>query len=228
MEKQYLFYVFLGIFSLTAIITLLGITGILKSIKARYLNVLFSSLILEVIAAVVLLFNNTSFLEDKPLLSDLIYQTDGVKIPEEEAFDYLTKRLRADKNPDNSKADSLRALLSEKESEIERYKGELNQLNRNFYTKIYRLKKAIYQYDNFINLSFNSDKKQEVFTLLQEIFESLQMLPPSEDLKTPDIIKTYQNFKKQYYQAEDPAKYSYIFQSDLSHFIQAYLELSKD
>ncbi len=229
MERQYLFYVFLGIFSLTAIITLLGITGVLKSIKTRYLNVLFTSLILEVIAAVVLLFNNTDFLkEDSFSLSGLIYQVEGVKIAEEAASNYLTKRLKEPRGDNGAAADSLMNLLKEKEAEIEGCKGELNQLNRNFYTKIYRLKKAIYHYDNFINLAFNPKQKEEVFVLLKDIFESLQILPASEELHTDDLRKTYRNFKMQYFHTEDDSKYEYIFQSDLLHFIQAYLDLSKD
>lgn len=50
-----LFYSFIAIFIATAIITLLGITGKIKVAK-RYLNPLFTGLILEVVAAVVLLF----------------------------------------------------------------------------------------------------------------------------------------------------------------------------
>ena len=59
--KEALFWIFIAIFSLTAIITLLGITGVIKTIKDNYLNALFTALILEVIAAVVLLFQNTDF-----------------------------------------------------------------------------------------------------------------------------------------------------------------------
>ena len=227
MEKQYLFYVFLGIFSLTAIITLLGITGVLKSIKSKYLNVLFTSLILEVVAAVVLLFNSTNILDEAPQLNDLIYQAEGVKVAEADAFSYLVSRLKAPKM-DDSKVDSLRQLLLAKEAEIEGYKGELSQLNRSFYTKIYKLKRFIYDYGNFINIAYNPSDKEQVYLLLKEIFESLQVLPVREELSMENIRSTYRQFKMGYFQAEDVRKYEYVFQSDLLHFIQAYLDLSKD
>jgi hypothetical protein len=56
-SARVLFYVFISIFVVTAIITLLGITGSgLVTIKEGYLDKLFYSLIVEVIAGIVALF----------------------------------------------------------------------------------------------------------------------------------------------------------------------------
>ncbi len=55
MRADLLFYVFLSIFVITAIVTLLGIVGLVK-IPKSYLRALFTSLILEVVAGVVALY----------------------------------------------------------------------------------------------------------------------------------------------------------------------------
>jgi len=72
MEKQTLFWLFVGIFAVTAVITLLGITGVIKTIKEKYLNTLFTALILEVIAAVFLIFQGLDFAENPVNLSAII------------------------------------------------------------------------------------------------------------------------------------------------------------
>jgi hypothetical protein len=54
--KNTLFIVFVSIFAISAIITLLGISGVLK-IERRYLNTLFTSLIVTLIGAVISVFN---------------------------------------------------------------------------------------------------------------------------------------------------------------------------
>ncbi len=52
-----LFIVFLSIFCITAAITLLGITNVIKGIDKKYLNALFAALILEVVASIIFMFN---------------------------------------------------------------------------------------------------------------------------------------------------------------------------
>lgn len=63
--KLTLFFVFIAIFTATAAITLLGVVKKIR-IQSKYLNVLFSALLLEVAAAVVTLFKGTDFFYEKP------------------------------------------------------------------------------------------------------------------------------------------------------------------
>ncbi len=62
--KNTLFIVFVAIFVISAIITLLGITGVLK-IERRYLNTLFTSLIIGLVGAVISMFNGISWDSNK-------------------------------------------------------------------------------------------------------------------------------------------------------------------
>lgn len=61
--KKALFYTFLFVFFSTAIVTLLGIIGILQ-IDKEYLTKLFYALIVESIAPVIALFKKTEFFAD--------------------------------------------------------------------------------------------------------------------------------------------------------------------
>jgi hypothetical protein len=58
--KEILFYTFLGIFTLTALVTLCGLVSVAK-IKERYLRWLFSALIIQLIGAVIGLYKTTDF-----------------------------------------------------------------------------------------------------------------------------------------------------------------------
>jgi hypothetical protein len=62
--KQALYWTFLSVFGATALVTLLGITGLL-TIDKEYLSKLFYLLILEVIATVITLFKRTTFFGDQ-------------------------------------------------------------------------------------------------------------------------------------------------------------------
>jgi hypothetical protein len=58
--RSALFFTFLAVFVITAMLTFVGIMGI-RPIPERYLNVLFSALIVEVVAAVVGLYRSTDW-----------------------------------------------------------------------------------------------------------------------------------------------------------------------
>ncbi len=63
MKKNILFFTFLSIFILTAIITLLGILELIK-IKSGYLNTLVGVFVIELAGAVITLFRKADFFSD--------------------------------------------------------------------------------------------------------------------------------------------------------------------
>jgi hypothetical protein len=71
--KQARFYTFVGIFVVTAVVTLLG--GVTKriSIKEFYLRTLLTALIVELVGAVIVLFGRTDFFaKDQPKRPNVI------------------------------------------------------------------------------------------------------------------------------------------------------------
>ncbi|KAA3635327.1 MAG: hypothetical protein DWQ02_10060 [Bacteroidetes bacterium] len=238
MEKV-LFWTFIGIFSITAIITLLGITGVLKSIKERYLNVLFTSLILEVVAAVLILFKSTDFSSETNYSSlfDKAGIADEAALADPEGY-ILTQLTENNKNSDAlQQRDSLSELLKEARQLLEDCEGEVGQLDKSFFTKISRLRILMYDFDGYITLNFREDGKKEVFTLLGSIFESLQLVNSEKDLyldnnelNTAAVKSKYNSYKRSYISLplEKQNQYYIIFQSDIAKMLRDYLDLIKE
>ena len=59
--KKHLFYTFLTVFALTAVITLLGILKLGVSIDEFYLKGLFAALLIELVGAVIAIYRKTDF-----------------------------------------------------------------------------------------------------------------------------------------------------------------------
>lgn len=101
-----LFYVFISIFCITALITLLGIIGYVD-IKEGYLNKLFYSLIVEVIGGIVALFR--SEILNKPKKVKLRFDIDDeYDIHSVSGFGYAAKLINQD---DNNKETILKGKL---------------------------------------------------------------------------------------------------------------------
>ncbi|MDB5087408.1 MAG: hypothetical protein JWR09_1402 [Mucilaginibacter sp.] len=104
--SKILFYVFISIFSATALITLLGIIGWLN-IKEGYLNKLFYSLIVEVIGGIIALFK--SEILNKPKKVKLRFDIDDeYDIYSVSTFGYTAKLINQD---DNNKETILKGKL---------------------------------------------------------------------------------------------------------------------
>lgn len=245
--KDALFWIFLAIFSVTAIITLLGITGVIKTIKENYLNALFTALIIEVVAAVVLLFQNTDFLgvpaEEGPCLEEVINRS-GLAAKASLAADpsdFLVEQLKRlpvlDQNNGASRALSVKleerdSALHAARAEIEALEAELQQLGQQFYTKITRLRNFFSQYGGFINLAWRAEEKVEVYRLLIEIFGDMGLIEQESTLyldgnrskidyqAVRDIYKAY---KKDLQQPVEGKTKVYVGEYDTILFIRTYL-----
>lgn len=245
--KETLFWIFITIFSLTAIITLLGITGVIKTIKEHYLNALFTALILEVIAAVVLLFQSANFLspntEEGPCLEEVINRA-GLTAKVSDAADpsdFLVEQLKRLPLLDqsNGSVQQLTTQLKEQDSimavqkaEIKELETELQQLGQQFYTKITRLRNFISQYGGFINLAWRAEEKVEVYRLLIEIFGDMGLIQNEAKLYLDEdrsqinyqaVQKIYKDYKADLKQPVDGGTKIYVGEYDTILFIRAYL-----
>jgi hypothetical protein len=197
-EAAILFYLFIGIFSITAVITLLGILGILKNIKEKYLNALFGAVILEVVAVVIISYKQLDFKceTDAVINKFLVGITTTELSKQEEKIDFLLNYLTESK-----KIKSDYDTLLKKYSAISEGKSlQLNKPGKEYLSKIIRLREITRNEmdGTSINLVFNTEKKAEVFRLLKEIFTTLGKLDPSKDLTNNYITDTYISFLKNY------------------------------
>ena len=238
MEKQTLFWLFIGIFAITAIITLLGITGVIKTIKEKYLNTLFTALILEVIAAVFLLFQGFNFTEDRADLSAIISKS-GLSPPEKVELqeDFIVQKLAEIPKLQKLGAENeqLKKTIAEKNSELEKIKGDAGRYDQNFYSNIIKLDDAIAAYPGkSINIGFQPQKKEAVYQLLVKIFGDLgkirdgdAVFNTNQKVNKPLVRKVYRDFRASYGRIGlDDAKV-FLDEYDVSQLVKYYLEYRK-
>lgn len=206
MEQHILFWIFIGIFAISAAITLLGITNVLK-IRDKYLNALFTALILEVVAVVLLLFRNTDYFNPGANLDHLIAEASLTLPAQADPAYFIVENLResAKLNQITRQLDSLESALSDCSNKLEVTTRDVNELNEAFYTKVIRLRGQIPKYQGSINLSFRPETKAELFSLLVNILGDMGEIPAGRHLLMPDgsvdfvaVQEIYSTFKSRY------------------------------
>ena len=248
-QESTLFWIFVIIFSITAIITLLGITGVIKTIKERYLNALFTALILEVVGAVVLLFRQVDVNEDinnGPCLENVINRAGlAAKLPEGvDLDDFLVEQLKRGGNLASYQAmkDSLSTVLSsaqasltEKDAKIRQLESDMNKMGQRVYAKITRLHEIIPTYGSTINLNWNFEdgSKDEVYKLLIDVFGEMGLIASSSDvyndeaksqIKYKAVQKVYLDYRQNWGFPAFPDNGVYLDEASVVHFLQTYLK----
>ncbi len=200
MEKfDIIFYIFVIIFSITAIITFLGITNIIKTIRTRYLNALFAALVLEVVAAVIVTYKQIDFgcKEDERIavLCEGVTEIDPAANNDQKVR-FLKTLI------DSQKSTQAQLELVEKDlvrchHDLEKAGSDLDRLDRVFYSNVIKLRLVADTIrGNTINLIWEKEKKQVVYDLLWEIFKDLGYLSPSDSKSIDYIIDRYINFTR--------------------------------
>ncbi len=208
MEIKTIIWIFIGIFSITAVITLLGITNVLKGIKEKYLNKLFYTLIIEVVIAVVAVFKGVDFNNEGIQLNTLLHRAKMADTfeSEQDRADYIVEQLKqSTKVPELT--GQLTAAQAENKAQEAKYNGlkfkldscgkSLNKIEKSFYSKIINLREQISNYSGFINLKYKPQEKTEVFAILRDIFEILGTLKDGED-DIVSIQRLYKQFELDY------------------------------
>ncbi len=206
MEQSILFWIFIAIFALSAVITLLGITNVLK-IRDKYLNALFTALILEVIAVVVLLFKNSEYFNPGANLDRLITEA-SLSLPDQTdpAYFIVENLKEAGKIGQISRQlDSLETELANCSNQLDVTIRDMEEINEAFYTKVIRLRGQIPKYQGSINLAFRQDTKTDLFQLLVDILSDMGEVASESLVKNTDgtinfsaVQDIYRNFKSRY------------------------------
>ncbi len=234
-EQKTLFWLFIGIFTVTAIITLLGITGVLKNIKGKYLNSLFTALIMEVVAAIVLMFQVYNLPNTQLNIADLLQEagvetTGDVKAQKQLLMKHLNAGINLPKIAAEKK--ELEATVASKDKLLADCNGSLGEKENRFYKNILRLNALTTEYmGGNINLGFEPDKKEEVYQILLAIFNELGEFRDGdavylEDGKTMNktfVRELYAKFRERYGRTAEAFDNIYLDKFDVSQMFQAYL-----
>ncbi len=245
MEQRILFWIFVTIFSATAIITFLGITNVIK-INKNYLTAMFSALILEVVAAVILVFQSFDFAGPEAVdLNAVIEEADirATLAPRQTPEAFIISQLReSDKVPDlyeemggmKTDLDSLLEVLKDCEGQSRIIQGNLDELEKTFYIKIKRLRDQINRYDGVINLAYRADNKDNVYSLLIDIYTSLGMVSDGtpiyvdgnrENINFRTVRNMHKKFKLDNNIKIENDRYIYVTENDTILMIQKYLSI---
>ena len=246
MEQQVLFWIFVTIFSATAVITLLGITNVI-SIKNNFLNAMFTALILEVVAAVIILFQGFDFsgqessVDLNQLISEANLATQLEPRQNPEAF-IIAKLKSSEKvvilNEElelaRQEADSLLVVLENCEGQSGDIQEDLGKYKGSFFGKITSLRELITKYGGVINIAFQEKEKVEVYKLLIDIFSDLGLVANATPIYK-DAAKTqinyntvqgmYRSFRKDYGRPVEDKNYIYVTDLDTILMMQRYINL---
>ena len=245
MEQRILFWIFVTIFSATAIITFLGITNVLK-INKNYLTAMFSALILEVVAAVILVFQSFDFSAPKATdLNEIIDEagiTAGLE-PRQTPESFIIAKLKeSDQVPQlsteidqlSNNLDSLMEVLRNCEGHSEIIQGNLDELEKTFYIKIKRLRDEINQYDGVINLAYRENTKEDVYQLLIDIYTALGMVSDAtpiyndagrQQINFGTVRNMHKKFKLDHNVRIDNDRFLYVTEHDTILMIEEYLAI---
>lgn len=222
-----LFYVFIVIFAITAIITLLGITNVLKDIKDKYLNALFGALILEVVSAVVVMFNSADFKANKAIPQEFYDQS---SVTASESFerdivtftDLIIKGESSDGlvKQGNHKIQGLEADIDSLTIQLQKAAGTISSNANNFYAYIQQLenyrKSASY---GTINLR-NPNIDQGILKIIEKIMISNGRLENSGNTQK-EIITAFEKFKHDNNRTNTSYK---VYLQDVPLFVKEFLE----
>ena len=234
-QTSLLFYLFIAIFSVTAIITLLGITGVLKGIKDKYLNALFGALILEVVSAVVLSYKQIDLGDQSPeLINHLIELLEEDK---EDSFDKNVDELKhriSDYTNIKTNHDSLVLVVSKLEEQLLQLGEEHEHSDKEFLMHIITLREITRKEmdGTSINLVFNRQEKTKVFNTLEQIFMSLGKIDPTQEMTPVYLTNVYIKFlttyglKEKLVSVNESGTYTGVYLTDYvtSLMVRAYLE----
>lgn len=218
MNLQILFWIFIGIFSLTAIITLLGITGVIKTIKDKYLNALFGALIIEVVAAVIGVFKGIDIQEMTALPEEIFEETTlehGDDIHED--TDLIIKAIN-----DSKALECYQTKAAELELKLEECHGSLKELDKDFYSYIIKLRNAMNNYpERSININFQPDQKQAEYEMLKNVFIILDEFEDPNKVSTEEIKAEWLAFKTRHGRAEENTYH--ILEYDITLLVRDFL-----
>ncbi|WP_456457684.1 hypothetical protein [Reichenbachiella sp.] len=205
-QLNIVFYVFIGIFSITAILTFLGITGVIKSIQPRHLNALFAGLILEVVSAVIFTYKQIDFTCQTETIIDRL-GTKVVDWPIKSELDQKVAKLEEvlvneQKNTVeiqrlSKERDQLKAILDTCKVSQSNTNTELTTLDKVFYSNVIKLRIISEKFrGRTINLIWDQANKSEVYQTLGQIFLDLGYVGPNDELSDDYIIAKYIKFAK--------------------------------
>jgi hypothetical protein len=197
MDMQWiLFLTFVGIFVFTAVITLLGVTEKLH-VKPGYLKALFSTLILELVTAVISLFVGTDFFAEANAVPIEQLPSEYQAATPNEAVQNISSLILENKN-NLQKIDAQKTKIESCQNELQENKVKLNKCTipkSGILGTLLDIQEDIKVHGPTINFLWQSEKKQEAAYRVMNVLGALDFFheaPTKEPAKAVELLKKYQ------------------------------------
>lgn len=245
--KLALFSVVLLLFFATGVVTLLGIIKRLD-IERKYLNALFSAFLLELTAAVLILFSNTDFFSVDSMTSQDAAQVAIIRdwfadAPPEAIRQQLTdwQSLAQVENPSaelkgeleraSQRVESLENTLEQKQKQIKWLEAELDtrrqavlrlsRLERQFLVRVADLNSKISEWGSSVNFRWQPEEKRDVALMLQEAFKEIGFMPELE-IPNDDPLLAH-DILVRYQRSKDFKEVGFLTHQTVAFIVQDYL-----
>ncbi|WP_428243614.1 hypothetical protein [Gynuella sp.] len=250
-RESWLFYVVLFIFTVTAIVTLLGIIQKL-SIKEQYLNKLFTTLVLELVTAVLYMFSQTDFF-------GTYHEPDMIVLARTELADTYADRSAQEIADVLNELPEMQRKLQQTEQEVTQltqvlqlqqpgydevtlaladtrkqlsqlqlqltdtlpYKSKYMALQKQFLVRMAHLNALISEWGTSINFRYRPEEKKEVALLLQEALKEIGFMDANL-LPDDDPVKSYELLVA-YQKKKRFSEVGYLTSAVVAFIIQDYL-----
>lgn len=201
--QQAFFFIILSVFTVTAIVTLLGVSGRLK-IQRQHLKALFASLLLELVVLVIFLLSTTHFfgLSTEDFINTLPQEiraetTEGVSVKIRAELERLSEIPLL-----KEQVIAMKNEIDQKQILIEELKLKATQLNEpenHFLVKMARLHTEIENYGTSVNILWNpGEEKRAICRRIQEALKEIGYFQGPLDgnpKRTHEALVRYQRIK---------------------------------
>lgn len=247
-----LFYVIIFLFLCTGLITLLGLIKKVD-IDKKYLGMLFSTLILELVGAVIYMFSSTDFFE-KPRPDGVIVRNElptkmqqltspellnilQMHSPQVSKIKALDDNLDKFKKKFDSQIPSYQVITIELNKTIKKldkiniqygeskvYKDKYFQLQRLFLVRMANLNSAISVWGPSVNFDWKPEEKKEIALMLQEALKRIKFMEAT-DTPNDDPSKSHQLLIA-YQQSKGFTETGFLTSEVIAFIIRDYLKQS--
>ncbi len=119
-----------------------------------------------------------------------------------------------------SGGDTASIACREIAQELKKCKEELKNFDAGFYQNVIKLQSLLRKdSDNWINLGYQTENKQDVIHILKSLFGS--MGENCDSLTDQEILEKWKSYKAKW--SGDPEKMGYIFHSDVAQIVKVFL-----
>ena len=201
--QQAFLYIILCVFTATAAVTLLGVSGRLK-IQRQHLRALFASLLLELVALVIFLLSATNIfgLSTEDFINTLPQEI-RAETTEEVAVKIRTELERLSEIPLlEEQVSAMKNDIDQKQiliEELKRKAAQLNELENHFLVKMARLHAEIENYGTSVNILWNpGEEKRAICRSIQEALREIGSFQGPLDgnpKRTHEALVRYQRIK---------------------------------